>query len=205
MQLRRLMVLVRLGDGRIVIHGAIALADDAMAEIEAWGAPSVLLVPNGYHRLDAPSYLKRYSDLRVYCPRGSRAKVEEVVRVDGDYDQVPVDETLSIKHLDGLDGVEGVLTVHGSSGRTLVFNDAIFNLRHGKGLAGFIFRYITDSTGGPKVTRMVRLFLVKDKGAFRAHLERLAETPELQRVLVAHGRAIDDDPAGVLRRVAGAL
>ncbi len=72
-------------------------------------------------------------------------------------------------------------------------------------LPGFIFRHITGSTGGPRVTRLYRMMAVKDKPALRAHLERLAETPDLKRILVSHHIAVTDEPADVLRRVAAAL
>jgi hypothetical protein len=202
MALKRVMTLVRLEDGRVVIHSAIALEEPAMAEIEAWGTPAVLLVPNRYHRLDAPAYLERYPKLEVFCPRGSRAGIEEVVRVDGDYDEFAGGRNLTIEHLEGVRKGEGVLTVRSPGGATLVFNDAIFNVPHGRGLPGFIFRYITDSTGGPKVTRLFRWLAVKDKAAFGEHLRRLAETPDLARIIVSHHRMITDDPAGVLRKVA---
>lgn len=205
MALKRVMTLVRLQDGRVVIHSAIALDDAEMAEIEAWGRPAMLLVPNRFHRLDAPAYVARYPDLQVLSPRGSRRGVEEVVRVDGDYDAFGEDPSLSLEHLDGVHDAEGVLTVRSPGGSTLVFNDAIFNLPHGRGLAGFIFRYLTASTGGPKVTRIGRLFLVKDKGQFKGHLERLADTPGLKRIIVSHHRMITDEPAAVLREVAAAL
>jgi len=55
MALKRVMTLIRLEDGRVVIHSAIPLEEQAMAEIEAWGNPAVLVVPNGWHRLDAPA------------------------------------------------------------------------------------------------------------------------------------------------------
>ncbi len=61
---------------------------------------------------------------------------------------------------------------------------------------------VTGSTGGPKVTRLFRMLGVKKKLALRAHLERLAETPDLERIVVSHHIAITDDPADVLRRVA---
>jgi hypothetical protein len=202
MSLKRVMTLVRLEDGRVVIHGATSLEEGAMAEIEGWGRPAVLLVPNSYHRLDAPAYLGRYPDLEVYCPKGSKSGVEEVVRVDGDYDAFGGDSTLDLEHLDGVRKVEGVLTVRSPGGTTLVFNDAIFNQPHGKGLGGFIFRYITDSTGGPKVTRLFRWLALKDKKALKAHFERLAATPDLKRIIVAHHRTITDRPADVLLEVA---
>jgi hypothetical protein len=202
MALKRVMTLVRLGDGRIVIHSAVALDEPSMGKIEAWGRPAVLLVPNAYHRLDAPAYLARYPDLKVFCPRGSRTKVEEVIKIDGDYDDVVGDTSLTVEHLDGVAKGEGVITVRSDSGSTIVFNDAVFNMPHGRGLPGFIFRHITGSTGGPKVTRLFRMLGIKDKPALRAHLERLAETPDLKRIVVSHHIAITDDPAEVLRRVA---
>lgn len=81
MSLKRVMTLVRLADGRLVIHSAEALDDESMAEIEAWGRPAYLLVPNAFHRLDDPAYVARYPDIEVLCPKGSRSKVEDVVRV----------------------------------------------------------------------------------------------------------------------------
>jgi hypothetical protein len=202
MDLKRVMTLVRLGDGRVVIHSAIALDEPAMAEIEAWGAPAILLVPNRYHRLDAPAYLERYPGLQVFCPKGSRKGIEEVVRVDGDYDDVDAGGDLTVEHLEGVRKGEGALTVRSPGGASLVFNDAVFNVPHGRGVAGFIFRYVTDSTGGPRVTRLFRWLAVKDKAAFGEHLRRLAETPDLVRVIVSHHRMITDEPAAVLRRVA---
>jgi hypothetical protein len=205
MSLKRVMTLVRLDDSRLVIHSAVALDEGAMAEIEAWGRPAMLLVPNAYHRLDAPAYLARYPDLEVYCPRGSRKKVEEVVRVHGSYDDFPENPTIALDHLDGVRNVEGVMRVRSSSGSTLVFNDAVFNMPHGRGVPGFIFRHITGSTGGPRVTRLFRMMAVKDKAAFRDNLQRLAGTPELKRIIVSHHEPITDQPADTLRRVAASL
>jgi hypothetical protein len=206
MSLKRVMTLVRLGDGRVVVHSAVALDEVSMTEIEeGWGRPSVLLVPNAYHRLDAPAYLARYPDLEVYCPKGSRKKVEEVIKVDGDYDAFAGDASMEIEHLDGVRKAEGVMTVRSSGGTTVVFNDAVFNMPHGRGVAGFIFRHITGSTGGPRITRLFRMMAVKDKAALRAQLESLADTPDLVRVIVSHHRPITTEPAETLRRVAATL
>src|SRR6266487_1254145 len=48
----RVMVLVRLGDGRVIVHNGIALEEERMKEIEAWGQPAFLVVPNAGHRMD---------------------------------------------------------------------------------------------------------------------------------------------------------
>lgn len=205
MSMKRVMTLVRLDDGGLVVHSAIALDDASMSEIESWGRPDVLLVPNGYHRLDAPAYLARYPGMRVLAPRGSRSKVEEVVRVDGDYFHLGDRPPIRLEHLDGIREAEGVLTVSSGPAATLVFNDAIFNMPHDRGLAGFILRHVTASTGGPRVSRLFRLLAVKDRAAFRGHLERLADTPGLTRIVVSHHERIADRPAETLRRVAASL
>ena len=205
MALKRVMTLVRLQDGRVVIHSAIALDDQAMEKIEAWGTPSVLLVPNSFHRLDAPAYRARYPDLEVFCPKGSRRKIEDVVPVNGDYDAFEGDQSLTLEHLDGVRAAEGVMVVRSASGTTLVFNDAFFNMPHGSGFAGLFFRYVTGSTGGPRVTRLFRWLALKDKAAFRAHLERLAATPQLVRIIVSHHEPITERPAETLLEVAAGL
>jgi hypothetical protein len=205
MDLMRVMTLAKRQDGKVVIHNAIALDDDEMKRIEAWGEPAFLVVPNGYHRLDAPAFSKRYPDAKVVCPAGARKKVEEVVKVDLTYEEWPSDDAVQIETLDGTGEQEGVMIIRSEDGATLVFNDAIFNAPHGKGLTGFIFKHVTQSTGGPRVSRVFRWFVMKDRGPFRAHLERLAKTSDLRRIIVSHYRTIDEDAAETLRGVAAAL
>jgi hypothetical protein len=205
MPLLRVMTLARLGDGRVVVHNAMALDDAAMKEIEAWGEPSFLVVPNGYHRLDAPAFKRRYPGIKVFCPRGARKKVEEVVAVDGTYDEFPADAAVRFEHLDGTREAEGAMIVRSGDAATVVLNDAVFNMPHGEGLTGFIFRYVTQSTGGPRVSRVAKLFVVKDRAAFAAHLGRLADTPNLRRVIVSHHRTIDERPGDALRAAAATL
>lgn len=205
MGLKRVMTLARMQDGRLVIHNGIALEEEAMKRIEAWGTPAFIIVPNAYHRLDAFAFKQRYPGAKILCPDGARKRVEEVVPVDGAYDALPADDTVRLVTLDGIKEAEGVMVVESEGGTTLVFNDILFNMPHAKGMAGLIFRYVTQSTGGPRVSRIVRWFVMKDKKALRAHLERLADTPRLERIIVSHHRMITEAPAETLRSVARTL
>ena len=204
MPLKRVMTLARLSDGGLVIHNAIALDDDAMRAIEAWGDPAFLVVPNGWHRLDAKVFTARYPAIKVLCPRGARAKVEQVVPVDLTYEQFEATETVSFDYPEGVRNSEGVMRVVSGDGHTLVFNDLIFNQPHFAGLQGLVFR-LMGSTGGARVTRVSRMFMVRDKPALRAYLERLAAEPGLRRVIVSHGTPVYDDAAGMLRGVAASF
>lgn len=203
MSLKRTMTIVRSEDGRLTIHNGIALDESSMREIEAWGTPAFLIVPNGGHRLDARAYKKRYPLLRVITPSGSRKAVEEVVPVDMTYAEFLADETLRLEMLDGVGETEGAMIVRSADGVTVVLNDAVFNMDRKRDVLGFLFTTVLGSAPGPRVSRLAKLMLVKDEKALRAHLERLATLPELTRLVVAHEKvATGDDAAAALRRAA---
>jgi hypothetical protein len=202
---RRTMFVVRLADGRLVIHNAMALGAAEMQAIEAWGTPSVLVVPNGWHRLDARVYKERYPALRVVCPAAARKKVEKVVPVDGTFEAFdPGSNEVAFRHLPGVKHEEGVMEVRSADGLSLLFNDLISNVPRRKGLTGFVYRLLAGS-GQPRHHRMVAAFIVRDRSALRAELLRLAALPDLRRVLVAHGAPITERAAEALRGVAMAL
>ena len=205
MALKRVMTIARLANGSLVIHNGIALEEESMRRIESWGTPAFIIVPNAYHRLDAPAYKARYPKAQLLCPAGARKAVSQVVEVDRGCHELPADEAVRWEGLDGVNDAEGVLLVKSQDGTTLVFNDILFNMPHAPGLTGLIFRYITQSTGGPRVSRIVRWFVIKDRAALRASLERLAETPNLKRIIVSHHRVITDHPDRVLKEIAGTL
>ncbi|WP_428268233.1 hypothetical protein [Haliangium sp.] len=210
MALRRQMLVARTSDGRLLIHNGVALEEPLMKRIEDWGRPTWLVVPNGWHRLDAPSFKARYPDIQVIAPRGSRGKIEQVVPVDIDYDQFePVlgedgEPELRLFHLRGLRDAEGMVELRSRDGVTLICNDAIFNQPHLPGVFGAIYRLLGQS-GRPKVTIIARWFMMKDKRAFAEHLRELAQIPNLARVAPAHIDLITGDPAAVLAGLADEL
>ncbi len=168
----------------------------------AWGRVAYLVVPNGWHRLDLHPFHARYPSAKVLAPPGSRSKVAVVEAGVADVSTFPSDPNVTLGVMEGTKGMETVMTVKSGSGTSVVLADAVFNMPHLAGLHGFVLRHITQSSGGPRASRVAKLFMIKDKAAFAAHLERLA-TPDLRRVIVAHHETITDDPAGALRRVAG--
>lgn len=202
MSLRRCMCVARMANGGLVIHNAVALDDAAMAMIDGLGEVEYILVPSAYHRLDAPNFAKRYPNAKVLCPPGARKKVEAVVQVHGTYKDFPEDADVALEVLDGVRGAEGVMRVKSGDTLSIVFNDALFNVSKESG--GFVMGLI-GSTGGPKVTRIMRLFVIKQKKALRAHYERLAALPGLARLVPGHGEIIEVDAAQTLRSVASTL
>ncbi len=203
--LLRVMTVVRLEDARLVIHNGIAMNPKSMAELETWGQPTFLIVPGAYHRLDAMAYAARYPKLTIIAPAGSATRVGKVVDVDEYYDSFADLPEVALAHLEGTADREGVMIVRSDDGATVVFNDIVFNMPHQKGMGGFGLRFVTASSGGPKVGRLARLLFVKDARALSIHLERLAESPDLKRIIVSHHEMITGDVCGILREVAGTL
>jgi len=197
---QRQLVLARMRDGRVVVFNAIALEEPAMQELEAWGEPAVLVVPNGYHRQDARIWKQRYPRMTVIAPPRGRRRIEKVVAVDALTTGAPGDDTVRVVPMDGFDA-DTLLEVRSADGSTLVFCDAILNLKKKTGLLGFIL----GPTGRVSTPRIQRWIALRDRKAFAAHLERLAGAPELRRLLFGHGSAITSEPGAALREVVAQL
>jgi hypothetical protein len=195
----RVMTIAKLADGRLVIHSAVALGDSEMKELEAFGKPAFLVVPNGSHRLDAPAYKRRYPEMKVVTAPASKQKVEQVVPVDDTAGRFG-DDSVRYEPIEGT--IEGALVVRSRSGATLVLNDTVMNMARGsvKGFGGFVTGVLGFFGPVPKVVPLAKLFVYKDKKAAGAHLQRLAETPGLTRVIVSHGHMITSEPAAAIKR-----
>jgi hypothetical protein len=204
--MNRRMSIVRLADGGLVFHNAVPLREPAMREIEAFGRPVFLVVPNGYHRLDLHAWKQRYPALRVVCPAPARRRVEALVPVDGGWETLPRNGNFEALPLAGSRSGEAALLVRSAGGAraSLLFGDAVMNIPHQPGLGGLVLRLL-GSSGGAKVTRIARIFTVSDAKALSAALERLAATPRLVRLVPSHGDLVEREAAGVLRAVAARL
>jgi hypothetical protein len=197
----RRMTVVRLRDENLVIYSAIALREPEMRTIEAFGTPAYLIVPSDIHRMDAKIWKERYPGLKVIAPEGARAKVSEVVDVDDTLVDFG-DPTVRFETVPGTAGREAALVVETKSGTTLVVNDLIFDLPNRPGVSGWLFEKIGMTGDHPHLPAPVRMRQVKDRDALRAHLERWARLPGLNRVIISHGNIIASDAPEVLDRVA---
>jgi hypothetical protein len=193
---QRRMTVARRADGALVLHNPVALNDEAMKALEAFGKPRFLIVPNAFHRMDSLIYKQRYPELAVLCPQAARKKVSELVDVAGHLGEMPEDANVELFHLRGMKEREGALRVRAQSGTALVFNDTLLNLPKAGGLLGIAMA----PTGSLGVPRFARWMMIKSGAELKAHLKELAETPSLSHVVPGHGEVIQGDAAGPLRQ-----
>jgi hypothetical protein len=203
-QLPRRMTVVQLASGGLVIFSAVALDEDEMRQLEAQGAPEFMIVPNGYHRMDAKIWKDRYPTIRVAAPMGARRRVERTVRVDTSEPDF-ADPSVSFVTVAGTRQSEAALLVRTPTGTTLVLNDLVGNIRGESGFSGWLLRRMGLAGDEPKIPLSVRTIIISEKSALRQQLLQWAAIESLNRIVMSHGAMIDADPHSALRHLAGTL
>jgi hypothetical protein len=198
---QRRMAVARRADGKLVIHNPIALNDDEMKELEAFGEPGYLIVPNAFHRMDSVIYKQRYPKLSVLCPQSARKRVSEVVEVAGNMDEMPKDSNVEVFHLRGMKEREGGIRVKGAGSSGLVFNDTLLNLQPKSFMADFFMAPISTLS----VPRFARWMLLKNGGELKEHLQELAGSAGLSHIVPGHGAVVAADAAAKLQEAAARL
>jgi hypothetical protein len=206
--LRRNMTIWKLPDGSLLLHSVVAMDEARLAQLDRLGKVSVLLVPFGGHRMDAVFYKHRYPTARVVAPAATRAKVEEVVSVDGTAEDELPRHGVKLHSLPGWKHGELAYEVGlPGGGRALVLSDVLANDDPLPGLGAWFFRNVT---GGIKdrrlgVARIMRKMMVTDRAAARAGVERLAAIPDLRFLSVAHGKPLTSDVPAAIREAAATI
>lgn len=204
MSLPRRMTVVRLNGSRLIVFSAIALNEDEMTKLEAYGRPAFLIVPSDKHRLDAKPWKNRYPAMQVIAPEGARAKVEDVVAVDTVAPQFD-DPNVQFVAVPGTRGHEAALVVRTPSGTTLVLNDLVGNIRSEPGSRGWLLQLAGFAGKEAQIPRVVKMVMIKDANALRAQLMQWSEIESLKRILVSHGLPIEENPRQTLRDLASSL
>jgi hypothetical protein len=202
--LRRRMAIVRRADGTLLFFNAVPVGEETLDRIRGLGTPGMLVVPQQLHMLDAHAFRERLA-VRVYAPAVARDAVAQRVAVDGAFEDIPSDPTVSIVTAAGVRTGEGIGVVRSGRGTSLLVADMVLNVPNGPGFQGLLFRLLGMTGNGPRLPLPVRLRVVRDRRALRARLEELAGIPGLTRIVTSHGGIVDRDPAGVLRGIAASL
>jgi hypothetical protein len=198
---QRRMTVARRSDGKLVIHNAIALNEPEMKELEAFGTPAYLIVPNAFHRMDSIIYKQRYPGLSVLCPQTARKKVSEVVEVVGNLDEMPKDADVEVFHLRGMKEREGGIRVKSSGNSGLVFNDTLLNVAP----KGAFIDFFMSPVGTLGVPRFSRWMIVKNGSELGEHLNELAGSAGLTHVVPGHGPVVAAEASSKLQAAAARL
>jgi hypothetical protein len=202
--LKRRMFIIKRSDGTLLFFGcAIPLEDDRLAEITAWGRPSILVVTHDQHMIDARPFAEKLG-LRVYGPQECETKMRRRADLAGFLADVPPDPSVEIVPVAGAKTGEPAAIVRSAAGErvTLLFSDAVQN--NAKASLGF-FPRICGFAGGPKVVPLFKMLFTTDKPALKQRLSEWAEMPGLARLMFCHGDAVTDGAAAGLKAAAAGI
>jgi hypothetical protein len=190
--LYRNMVVYRLADGRLMLHSLVALSEEGMTSLEALGKPSIMVIPHGYDGMDAPWYFERYPQAAYLTPDEEHSHLEDFAsKITDDPARVLPSLGFKLHKVTGLKFTEYALEAPVDGGMALICTSALAN--RGAAPSTIMGRLVAKTMmSGDKLAtgRMMRLFMVKDKAAFRGFLATLATIPNLKIVTVAHGDPI---------------
>jgi len=195
----RNMAIYKMSDGGLWLHSVVTLNDETIAKVEAIGTPTVLVIPNGQHTLDAGVYSKRYPQAAVITPSAMKeTMLKKGLRIDSiaeEYDLA--DKGVKVVSISGLKpsggsgiGGERAYEVQLDEGKTgLVVCDILMD--HVTHPYGAIKGYLLGHTFG--CCRLVKWLLLSDKSAFRGWLDnyrKQAESGNLACICLAHGPGV---------------
>lgn len=196
--LGRRMVVVG-GRGGLFVHNAIMLDEPTFAKLDALGPVRAIFVPNRFHDMDGGRMKERYPDASLYCmPQALDALKKKLAAVQP-LDEGALPEGTTITAIPGLKGGECVMEVSRGGKVTQVYADTFFNITNARGVQGFIVS-LMGSSGGFKMTRIGRMFMLDDKKAFLAWLDAQIARTDLERIVVAHGDDVEGSATEALAR-----
>jgi len=201
---KRRMFIIKRSDGTLMFFGmAIPLEDALLAEVTAWGRPSILVVTHDQHMIDARPFAEKLA-LKVYGPKACEAKMRQRAEIAGMLEDVPPDPNIQVTSVAGAKTGEPAVIVQSDGGRrvSLLVSDVLQN--NPKASLGLLPR-IMGFGGGPKVVPVFKMMFVKDKAALKRQMTEWAEMPGLARLVPCHGDAVTSGAAEALRGAAAAL
>ena len=188
-RLRARTSVIRLDDGRLLVHSPAPPTDEWLKQVAALGEVAWLFVPNCFHHLGTLAASTAFPAAKVVAPNSVAAK-NPALRIDVETRAFALPE-LALIPLEGVPFLDETLLYHRPT-QTLFGADVVLRADE---TDHWSWRFAARLTGCYKrlsVPPDVRK-KVADKAAASRSLEALKELP-VQRLVLAHGAVIDEAP-----------
>jgi hypothetical protein len=193
------MTVARLASGALWLCSPIPIDDALAAELDALGPVAFLVAPNRLHHLHLPAAIARYPDAEVWAAPGLPEKRKDIAFHGVLHDDAAPAWADELPHvfLAGSPWMNEVVFLHRAS-RSLVITDLMFNLYDVRGWFTRLVLRMVRAYRRPGQSRLVRV-TTRDRDAFAHSLRRMLAW-EIDRIVVAHGEIVADDPKPTLAR-----
>ncbi len=186
-------VIIRLGDGSLLIWSPITLTNDVRAQIDALGIVTQLIAPNSLHHLALPDWQAAYPNAKLH---GNPALIRKRsdLRFDGTLDATADPAWQDVMEQIVLENrIATEVVFHHKPSRTTIFTDILQQFPPGfhKGWRSIIARLDLMTGTRPNVPRKFRLGFGNRKIA-RESVSQILNWPT-RNLIMAHGDPVIGD------------
>ncbi|MCB9727702.1 MAG: DUF4336 domain-containing protein [Deltaproteobacteria bacterium] len=200
------MTVVRLPSGDLWMHSPIRI-DDALADaVTALGPLRHIVAPSAFHHLFVRGWMDRFPAATLHAPDalGKKRRDLAIHRPLAEEPDPAWGGVIATCHIDGAPMADEWVFLHEPT-RALITTDSLFHFIERPDWPRWKRTYLrlTAASGGVRTSRVFR-FIVRDRAAFRASMERvLAWAPD--RLIPAHGEVLPTGAAAAVREGLGWL
>jgi len=187
---RRNVTLLRLADGRVVVHSTAPFTQQDIAAIRRFGEPSWLVEATLMHDTFAKEGRQALQNIPYLAPDGfakaTEVPTESLLRPPRDWDG-----EIDVLRIEGVRMNEDAL-FHRRS-RTLVLADLFFSFpEETSGWPRFFVRHVMRLPRLFGISSFYRSFIIRDKEAFARSMSALLAL-DFERLVVAHWQPVETD------------
>jgi len=193
-QIGRNVSIFRLSSGCLVIHSTAPFTEVDKIEIEKSGEVIAIVDVTNFHDTFAESGISAFPYVPYFTPSGFPRKEKLKAKTIEEGRKIWGDELIFIP-LEGVPRLNEWSCYHPAS-KTLVLADLIFNCEPSDFKEKLFFAF-AGIRGWPGNCRLFRL-CIRDRGKLENSI-RTVLSFEFERVIVAHGKPIEEDAKAVLR------
>lgn len=194
----RTVTVIRLANGKLVIHSTAPFTSEDVHQMEAIGNPEWLLDVSCFHDSLAEEGRRAFPNLRYLVPQGFPRAAK--LRAQA-LEQPPLEwgAELQMREVAGMPSVCEHALFHVPS-RTLIVADMLFNFGGQiSGLTKFLVRHVLRFKSEIGMSPFFRS-MIRDRAAFKCALGDILRW-DFDRIVVAHGEIIETDGKQRLRAV----
>src|SRR5262245_7111014 len=193
------MTVIRLADGRLLLHSPVALDPDLRRQLDAIGRVCFAVAPNRVHHLYAGEVARAYPGARLWVAPGLERKRPDLVFEAVLTDEAPDEWSGEVDQVffRGRPYENEVAFFHRPS-RSLILCDLAFNFGPSAAAPTRLLMKLLRSYGRLAPSKLDPL-LIRDGRAARESLERILAW-DFDRIIVAHGDILESGGHDVLRR-----